>query len=103
MPEGVKQTTSERAEKDVFAVSRWAHSSGEGTAKNATRQENHLWYDFLRGYPVRFQRQKTIGRFIADFYCHAAKRIIEVDGSQHGTEQGLARDRERTAYLEKYG
>mgnify|MGYP000682978930 CR=1 FL=1 len=28
--------------------------------KGATKQENHLWYDFLRGYPMRFQRQKTI-------------------------------------------
>ena len=71
--------------------------------KNATRQENRLWYDFLCTYPVRFQRQKTIGRFIADFYCHAAKLIIEIDGSQHGTQQGLAYDQERTAYLEKYG
>ena len=49
--------------------------------KNATRQENHLWYDFLRSYPVRFQRQKTIGSFIVDFYCHAAKLVIELDGS----------------------
>lgn len=70
--------------------------------KNATRQENHLWYDFLRSYPVRFQRQKTIGGFIADFYCHAAKLIVELDGSQHYTEQGFARDKERTAVLENY-
>lgn len=71
--------------------------------KNATKEENHLWYDFLRRYPVRFQRQKTIGGFIADFYCHAAKLIIEVDGSQHYTEQGLAYDKERSAVLQQYG
>lgn len=71
--------------------------------KNATKQENHLWYDFLRLYPVRFQRQKVIGGFIADFYCHAAKLIIEIDGSQHYTEQGLAYDRERSEALKKYG
>lgn len=71
--------------------------------KHATREENHLWYDFLRSYPVRFQRQKTIGCFIADFYCHAAKLVIELDGSQHYTEQGLAYDKERSAILQQYG
>ena len=71
--------------------------------KNATRQENHLWYDFLRTYPVRFQRQKTIGGFIVDFYCHYAKLVIELDGSQHYTDEGKAYDAERTSILEKYG
>ena len=71
--------------------------------KNATKQENHLWYDFLRSYPVRFQRQKTIDSFIVDFYCHAAKLVIELDGSQHYEEQGKAYDAERTAILESYG
>lgn len=71
--------------------------------KGATKQENHLWYDFLCRYPVRFQRQKTIDHFIADFYCHAAKLIIELDGAQHYDEQGLARDKERTAILSEYG
>ena len=70
--------------------------------KNATRQENHLWYDFLRSYPVRFQRQKTIGNFIVDFYCHAAKLVIELDGSQHYTEQGTAYDAERSQILSRY-
>ncbi len=71
--------------------------------KNATPQENHLWYDFLSTYPVRFQRQKTIAGFIADFYCHAAKLVIEIDGSQHYEPQGQAYDAERSAILEKYG
>ena len=54
--------------------------------KNATPQEKHLWYDFLSTYPVRFQRQKAIDNFIADFYCHEAKLVIEIDGSQHYTK-----------------
>lgn len=70
--------------------------------KNATRQENHLWYDFLRTYPVRFQHQKTIDRFIADFYCHKARLVIELDGSQHYTDEGLAYDEERTNVLNTY-
>ena len=68
-----------------------------------TKQERHLWYDYLRSYPIRFQRQKTISSFIADFYCHKAKLIVEVDGSQHYTEQGEAYDKERTALLKEFG
>ena len=71
--------------------------------KNATKQENHLWYDFLSKYEVRFQRQKAIDNFIADFYCHQAKLIIEIDGSQHYTEEGIKKDEFRTETLEEYG
>ncbi len=71
--------------------------------KHATPQENHLWYDFLRSYPVRFQRQKAIDSFIADFYCHAAKLVVEIDGSQHYEPEGQAYDEARTAVLQKYG
>ena len=70
--------------------------------KNATPQENRLWYDFLSKCEVRFQRQKAIGNFIADFYCHKAKLIIEIDGSQHYTEQGRQIDEFRTEILEGY-
>ena len=71
--------------------------------KNMTKQEKHLWYDFLNIYPIRFQRQKTISCFVADFYCHQARLIIEIDGSQHYTEQGEAYDKERSAVLTEYG
>lgn len=70
--------------------------------KHATPQEKHLWYDFLSGYDVRFQRQKAIDHFIADFYCHKAKLIIEVDGSQHRTVVGKREDEFRTEILEGY-
>ncbi len=69
---------------------------------NATPQENHLWYDFLSTYPVRFQRQKAIDNFIADFYCHKAKLVIEIDGSHHYSEKGLRKDQFRTDILEGY-
>ena len=71
--------------------------------KNATPQENHLWYDFLRSYTPRFQRQKTIGQFIADFYCEKAKLVIELDGSQHFTPEGITHDEARTAAIETTG
>ena len=71
--------------------------------KNATPQEKRLWYDFLAKYEVRFQRQKTIGNFIADFYCHKAKLIVEIDGAQHYTEKREKEDKFRTDILEGYG
>ena len=70
--------------------------------KNATPQENRLWYDFLSKYEIRFQRQKSIDNFIADFYCHKAKLIIEIDGIQHYTKEGIQRDEFRTEILEGY-
>ena len=70
--------------------------------KHATLQENRLWYDFLSKYEVRFQRQKAIDHFIADFYCHKAKLIIEIDGSQHYSKQGRRKDDFRTEILESY-
>ena len=71
--------------------------------RSATPQENHLWYDFLSKYKVRFQRQKAIGDFIADFYCHKAKLVIEIDGIQHSTPQGKAKDEFRTEILCEHG
>ena len=68
-----------------------------------TPQEKHLWYDFLRTYPVRFYRQRIIERYIVDFYCSAAKLVIEVDGSQHYTDAGLEHDEIRTEVLQQYG
>ena len=70
--------------------------------KNATSQENRLCYDFLSKNDIRFQRQKAIDNFIADFYCHSAKLVIELDGSQHRTEEGSAKDEFRTEILEGY-
>ena len=70
--------------------------------KNATPHEKRLWYDFLSKYEPRFQRQKAIDNFIADFYCHKAKLIIEIDGSQHFTESGKQKDEFRTEVLEGY-
>ncbi len=70
--------------------------------RNMTRQERHLWYDFLRFYPVKFYKQRIIDNYIVDFYCHKARLVIELDGSQHYTEQGATSDAERTAVLENY-
>ena len=70
--------------------------------KNMTQEERHLWYDFLRSYPVRFTRQKVLGKYIADFYCAQAGTVIELDGSQHYDADGLAYDEKRTVFLQQY-
>ena len=71
--------------------------------KNMTKEERHLWYDFLRGGDVKFLRQKPIGRYIADFYSAEAKLIIELDGSQYYEQINIEKDTERTAFFEQYG
>jgi very-short-patch-repair endonuclease len=71
--------------------------------KNMTPQEKHLWYDFLKSYDVRFQRQKPLGNYIADFFCAEACLVVEIDGAGHGEEEQFRTDEERTAYLESVG
>ena len=71
--------------------------------RNMTREERHLWYEFLRTYPVRFLRQKVLGSYIVDFYCAKAGLVIELDGSQHYEPDAVKKDAERTAFLEQYG
>ncbi|MBR3505059.1 MAG: endonuclease domain-containing protein [Clostridia bacterium] len=71
--------------------------------KAMTKEERHLWYDFLRLYPVRFRRQEILGNYIADFFCSSARIVIELDGSQHYGAEGEMRDKKRTADLNAMG
>ena len=68
-----------------------------------TPWERKLWYEFLRDYPIRFQRQKAIGDYIADFYCAKVRLVVELDGGGHYEAQQAERDRERTGVLEQMG
>ena len=70
---------------------------------NATAEENKLWYEFLRTYPIRFNRQRIIGSYIVDFYCAKAKLVIELDGSQHYEPDTIKSDTERTKFFEGLG
>ena len=71
--------------------------------KNMTKEENLLWYHFLRKYPCQFRRQYKIGSYIVDFFCFQAKLVVELDGSQHCTAENLQKDASRTAYLKSQG
>ena len=71
--------------------------------KSMTPEERHLWYDFLKDYPMRFLRQKVIDGYIVDFYCASAKVAIELDGAQHLTQDSVAYDRERDSLISAWG
>ena len=68
--------------------------------KNMTPWERKLWYEFLRNYPIRFQRQKAIGNYIVDFYCAKIGLVIELDGGGHYTADQTEQDTLRTKDLE---
>lgn len=67
-----------------------------------TRAEQRLW-ERLRRLEVRFRRQAPIGPYVADFVCHAAKLIIEVDGGVHDTFDVAVRDLKRDEWLTAEG
>ena len=69
-----------------------------------TKEEKHLWYDFLNTFHVRFRRQELINDYIVDFYCHDARLVIELDGSQHCDDDlTVAYDERRTKYIISLG
>ena len=71
--------------------------------KNMTKEERHLWYDFLKTLPITVNRQKVIGNYIVDFYIATAKLVIELDGSQHYEEKGVENDAKRDEFLNSLG
>ena len=71
--------------------------------KQMTKEEAHLWYQFLCRYKPRFHRQYVIGNYIADSYCHQAKIVVELDGSQHCDPGKIEYDQKRTQYLRSQG
>ncbi len=68
-----------------------------------TKEEKHLWYDFLKLLPVTVNRQKIIGNYIVDFFCASAKTVIELDGSQHYENEAIGYDRKRNEYMRDLG
>ena len=79
------------------------NGNAKSLRKNMTKEESHLWYQFLCRYPLRFRRQYVIGNYITDFYCHQARLVVELDGSQHYSPEELEYDKIRTTYLEQQG
>ncbi len=71
--------------------------------KNMTKEEKHLWYDFLKKLPVTVNRQKNIGNYIVDFFVAQKRVVIEIDGAQHGEEENFAKDKQRDKELSNLG
>ncbi len=86
-----------------FKHNRQLVSLAKQLRREMTKEERHLWYDFLRTHPARFSRQKVLGKYIADFYSASAGLVIELDGSQHYEDRNAEKDKQRTAFLEGYG
>jgi very-short-patch-repair endonuclease len=73
--------------------------------RNSTAAEQRLW-SFLKGRQIgnaKFVRQEPIGPYFADFACRKARLVIEIDGATHSTLEESARDKQRTAELERLG
>ncbi len=71
--------------------------------KNMTDEEKRLWYNFLKKLPFPVNRQKNIGNYIVDFYIASKKTVIELDGSQHLSEEHEKADKIRDTELKKLG
>lgn len=78
-------------------------NNSKNLRKNMTKEERHLWYDFLKPLSLNVYRQKIIGKYIVDFYIAKEKTVIEVDGSQHYEKQGIISDNVRDEYLNSLG
>jgi very-short-patch-repair endonuclease len=71
--------------------------------KNMTPEERRLWYCFLKRCPAKFRRQQIVGNYIADFYCHSCRLVVEVDGTQHFEDAGQDYDRQRDDFMRGLG
>ncbi len=78
-------------------------SNAKTLRKNMTKEERHLWYDFLKTLSVTVNRQKVIGNYIVDFYIASSKLVIELDGSQHYENKSIESDIKRDAFLNDLG
>lgn len=87
----------------IYKYDKTLVSTAQTLRKNMTKEEKHLWYDFLKKLPVNVNRQKNIGSYIVDFYISACRIVIEIDGRQHGEPENRAADRARDDTLYKLG
>ena len=88
---------------DFLPRNKKLNSNSRSLRNNTTKQENHLWCDFLKKHQLQFNRQRVIGEYIVDFYCPHANMIIEIDGSQHYEQAAIEYNERRTAYFESLG
>ena len=85
-----------------FEMSR---STAKTLRKTMIEAERRLWRALkkINISHTHFRRQVPIGSYVADFACHSARLVVEVDGGQHGQDRSAIHDSERTAFLETRG
>jgi very-short-patch-repair endonuclease len=92
-------------ERKTWKVSGKLRSNARALRKNSTDVERILWSE-RRGHRLAdagFRRQVPVGSYVADFVCHAAKLVIELNGGQHFSVQIERSDTRRTAAIEDLG
>ena len=77
--------------------------TAQNLRSNMTKEEIHLWLDFLKKLPFTVNRQKNIGNYIVDFFIATKHIVIEIDGVQHEMEENKLSDEKRDRYLEELG
>ncbi|MBQ8005144.1 MAG: DUF559 domain-containing protein [Clostridia bacterium] len=87
----------------IYKYNKELVSTSQKLRKEMTREEKHLWYDFLKKLPFTVNRQKNIGNYIVDFYVSSKNTVIEIDGSQHFREENKLQDEQRDSDLKKLG
>ena len=86
-----------------YSRNRTLLSNARSLRRNMTKEERHLWYDFLKYCHPRFRRQEIVSNYILDFFSHEAKLAIELDGSQHCEPTAQDYDLRRSAHLHSLG
>lgn len=89
--------------KQTYLYNGYLKANAQKLRRDMTKEERHLWYDFLKNAPYQFKRQRIVGNYILDFYCPMAKLAVELDGSQHYDPTGQEYDRQRDSFLAKQG
>lgn len=86
-------------------LDRFRLASARRLRARMTEEERILWAHLWR-IPVEgshFRKQVPLGRFVVDFASHRLRLVIEVDGAQHGFEEGIRSDAARDRWLEEQG
>ncbi len=98
--QGFREDLPDRARLELIIHNHELTYNARKLRKNMTKEEKHLWFDYLKDYPVKIQAQKVIGDYIVDFFCFKARLAIELDGEQHHRKNN---DANRTSQLNKLG
>jgi len=88
-----------------YGAKKYTFQTAKKLRKESTHTEKILW-KILRSRKFnkyKFRRQHPVGRYVADYYCHQSKLVIELDGEVHEDEEQKYYDIERDKFMEEMG